>query len=334
MRARALEALGEYGGDEALPLLEAAFFDDNENSRAAAASALGKVGGERALDLLRTAQSDKDSWVRMCAGTALVEMGTEKAFALLEKSLREPGEEGARHVIERLAKKRSVNALLALVRILGMERLDWEEPPWQRELRRQLERNVTFELTETSIPEAVKFLQKLAGVTIIVHPRALEPDAGRPRRATARVENTTLARALRELLEPAGLAYTLRDEVIYVSTPEMLAKDTKDHHRARARALDALARYRGDFVRDEFITRAAVEPSVVLRSRMVELLRTGFPGDPAVREELRAQASPEAKAERARRREHIRAERIRRRATPLEAPDPPVDAEADAEDIF
>ncbi len=113
---------------------------------------------------------------------------------------------------------------------------DWEEvskretaeeaaasdPQWMKDIRKQLDRRVTFEFVDTPLNEAIAFLQTLTRLTVILDPKAAE-GGGASVPITLRVTNMELRLALKWILRLAGLDYTLKKEAIFISTPENLA---------------------------------------------------------------------------------------------------------------
>ncbi|MHC5054290.1 MAG: STN domain-containing protein [Planctomycetota bacterium] len=97
-----------------------------------------------------------------------------------------------------------------------------EEPKWAREIRRKLERKVSFDFRDTPLREAFTFLQTLTAVTVIVDPEGAQGEAERP--ITLKVTNEPLGVALRRILALAGLDYALVGRAVLVSTRGRLAK--------------------------------------------------------------------------------------------------------------
>lgn len=101
------------------------------------------------------------------------------------------------------------------------------EPQWKRQIRKMLERRVTFEFVDTPLQEAIQFLQTLTKTTIILDPMALEDTTATGTPITLRVNDMSLGLALRWILRLADLDFTLKDEAVYISTPQRLAGEVE-----------------------------------------------------------------------------------------------------------
>ncbi len=101
------------------------------------------------------------------------------------------------------------------------------EPQWKRDIRKMLERRVTFEFVDTPLQEAIQFLQTLTKTTIILDPMALEDTTAAGTPITLRVNDMSLGLALRWILRLADLDFTLKDEAVYISTPQRLAGEVE-----------------------------------------------------------------------------------------------------------
>ncbi|HHN45985.1 MAG TPA: hypothetical protein ENN09_00960, partial [Planctomycetes bacterium] len=107
-----------------------------------------------------------------------------------------------------------------------VEMREADEPVWMKEIRRSLDKNVSFEFVETPLTEAVQFLQALTKVNIIFDPRALEQIGG-DMPITLRVTDMPLHLALKWILRLANLDYTLKDEAVFISTSRYLAGEVE-----------------------------------------------------------------------------------------------------------
>lgn len=105
--------------------------------------------------------------------------------------------------------------------------LEAAEPEWKQQIRKQLQRKVTFEFVETSLQEAISFLQTLTNVTIILDTKAFEGGGAPATPITLRVNEMPLNLALRWILRLADLDYTLKDEAIFISTSQRLAGEVE-----------------------------------------------------------------------------------------------------------
>jgi len=101
-----------------------------------------------------------------------------------------------------------------------------DEPEWKREVRRKLDRRISFEFAETPFTEAVAFLQTLTKVNMIIASKAAEQRGSTP--VTLKVTNMPLGRAFDWILVLCELDHTYMDSAIFITTREKI---------------DALARY-------------------------------------------------------------------------------------------
>lgn len=95
-----------------------------------------------------------------------------------------------------------------------------EEEAWVREIKRKLQERVSFEFVRTPLSEAVRFLQNLTGVNMILDPQAIEDIGDVP--ITLRVTRMSLDLALGWILRLADLQYTLKDNAVFISQPDRL----------------------------------------------------------------------------------------------------------------
>jgi hypothetical protein len=102
-----------------------------------------------------------------------------------------------------------------------IERIDEQE--WEKEVKRKLDRKVSFEFAETPLTEAIAFLQTLTKVNMIIDPAAAEASGSTP--ITLKVTNMTLGLALDWILKRADLDFALRDNAIFISSRENLKGD-------------------------------------------------------------------------------------------------------------
>jgi len=94
-----------------------------------------------------------------------------------------------------------------------------KEEEWKADIRKRLQRKVTFEFVDTPLDEAIGFLRQLANVTMIVDPKVL---AGGAPTINLRVTDMSLDLALEWILKLADLEYALRDSAIFISKPQNL----------------------------------------------------------------------------------------------------------------
>jgi type II secretory pathway component GspD/PulD (secretin) len=98
------------------------------------------------------------------------------------------------------------------------------EPDWMATIRRKLEKKVNFEFVQAPLSEAINFLQSVSEVNMVLDPAA---KAGGERQITLRMNQATLSLALEWILKLAGLDYELRDNAVFISTPDNLKPDVK-----------------------------------------------------------------------------------------------------------
>jgi len=94
---------------------------------------------------------------------------------------------------------------------------------WRQDIMRKLDKRVSFEFVQTPLSEAVQFLQNLTKVNMIIDPVALDEGGNQP--ITLRVSQMKLELALDWILRLAGLSYMLRDNAIFISSPDKLTTD-------------------------------------------------------------------------------------------------------------
>ncbi|MHC5056809.1 MAG: STN domain-containing protein [Planctomycetota bacterium] len=103
------------------------------------------------------------------------------------------------------------------------------------EIERRLDRKVTFEFVGTPITEALQFLQALVEATVVLDPQT--PRKKWDSAVTLKVTDVPLRDALDQILAPAGLAFSIRDEALYVH--EEGAREPKDEKPELSKALEA-----------------------------------------------------------------------------------------------
>jgi len=99
-----------------------------------------------------------------------------------------------------------------------------KEEAWKADIRKKLQRKVTFEFVDTPLDEAISFLRSLANVTMIVDPKVL---AGGAPTINLRVTDMSLDLALEWILKLADLEYALRDNAIFISKPSNLQESVE-----------------------------------------------------------------------------------------------------------
>ena len=98
------------------------------------------------------------------------------------------------------------------------------EPDWMAQIRRKLEKKVNFEFVQAPLTEAINFLQTVSEVNMVLDPGA---KAGGERQITLRMNQAALSLALEWILKLAGLDYELRDNAVFISTPDQLKPEVK-----------------------------------------------------------------------------------------------------------
>jgi type II secretory pathway component GspD/PulD (secretin) len=98
------------------------------------------------------------------------------------------------------------------------------EEQWKLDIRKRLQRKVSFEFVDTPLQEAISFLRSLTNVTMIVDPKVLE--AGPPA-INLRVTDMSLDLALGWILRLADLDYAFKDKAIFISRKNALVEDVE-----------------------------------------------------------------------------------------------------------
>ena len=93
----------------------------------------------------------------------------------------------------------------------------------EEDLRKALERKVTFDFVDMPLQEAIQFLQTLTKATVILDPAALKESGAVSTPISLRMEDKPLGFALKMILGLAGLDYTLKDEAISAEDYERAA---------------------------------------------------------------------------------------------------------------
>jgi len=86
------------------------------------------------------------------------------------------------------------------------------EQPWQKRCRERLAKNVTFELVETPLDDALTFITGLSQLTFVIDPR----HADNLPQVSGRAKNQPLSKALAEMLATAELEYQVLDGAVFV----------------------------------------------------------------------------------------------------------------------
>ena len=89
-----------------------------------------------------------------------------------------------------------------------------EEPEWVKEIKKQLEKRLSFDFVDTPFTNVVTFLQNLTGCNMVIDPAGIE---GMGPKITLKVTDMKLEPALKWILRLADLDFELKDEVIFIS---------------------------------------------------------------------------------------------------------------------
>jgi Flp pilus assembly secretin CpaC/tetratricopeptide (TPR) repeat protein len=98
---------------------------------------------------------------------------------------------------------------------------DITEEAWMKDIKNKLKQRVTFSFENTPLSEAITFLQRLSGITIILDQRGPDPNA----RITLTVKEMTMDKALEWILRGPNLQYTLKDQALFISNTAGVAGD-------------------------------------------------------------------------------------------------------------
>ena len=120
---------------------------------------------------------------------------------------------------------------------------DDEELEWRRGMHKLLARKVSFEFVDTPVNEAMVFLQTLTKTTFIIDPHALKGREGTA--VSLRVSNMRLDLALKWILRLAGLRHTLKDQAVWISTPDRILAGLRSQ--AKPEAAKAAPEWEHDF---------------------------------------------------------------------------------------
>ena len=116
-------------------------------------------------------------------------------------------------------------SLVALLAIFTLGPAAAAEPQWKTVIKRQMTTPITFDFNETQLDKAVDFLRRQTGINIFVDPEVIA-DGAAPQ-ITMSVNGIKFKNALKWILRMVGLEYTLRDEAIFITTPENIGGDSE-----------------------------------------------------------------------------------------------------------
>ncbi|MGD0091102.1 MAG: STN domain-containing protein [Planctomycetota bacterium] len=91
------------------------------------------------------------------------------------------------------------------------------EDPTAAEVRKKLERKVTFEFVDTPLEEGINFIRSLADVKVVYDPQIAE--AAKKATVNLRVTDMTMELALQWILKLADLDYKISDGAIVICMP-------------------------------------------------------------------------------------------------------------------
>jgi type II secretory pathway component GspD/PulD (secretin)/Flp pilus assembly protein TadD len=98
----------------------------------------------------------------------------------------------------------------------GQEARARPEEAWKQDIRRKLQRRVTFEFVDQTLEDAINFLNSLTKVNIIIDPR-IAADGANKTPITLRVSEMELDLALKWILKLADLDYDLRNQAVFIT---------------------------------------------------------------------------------------------------------------------
>ncbi|MDA1138897.1 MAG: hypothetical protein O3B01_09970 [Planctomycetota bacterium] len=92
------------------------------------------------------------------------------------------------------------------------------EPEWKEQIRRQMDKRISFDFVDTPLPDVVAFLSNLTNTNMV-----LDPAFGDDRiPVTLKVTDMKIYSAIDWILRIVNLSYAIADEAIFISTPERL----------------------------------------------------------------------------------------------------------------
>ena len=97
-----------------------------------------------------------------------------------------------------------------------------EDQAWRKDIKNQLEQEITLDFQDQDLAEVISFLQKVTNANIVLDPKVL---AASPPPITLKVDRMKLKYVLDFIMKLTALSFTLRDEAIYVSNAEGLRGD-------------------------------------------------------------------------------------------------------------
>jgi len=108
----------------------------------------------------------------------------------------------------------------------GQETHARPEESWKADIRRKLQRRVTFEFVDQSLEDAINFLNSLTKVNIIIDPK-IAANNGNKTPITLRVTDMELELALKWILRLADLDYDLRNQAVFITQKANLSSNVE-----------------------------------------------------------------------------------------------------------
>ncbi len=90
------------------------------------------------------------------------------------------------------------------------------DEPWKEEIRKKMKRLVSFEFVDTPLEDALKFLNSLSKISIILDPKAVAEGANKTP-INLHVQDMPLDLALKWVLKLAELEYDLRNQAVFIT---------------------------------------------------------------------------------------------------------------------
>jgi hypothetical protein len=142
---------------------------------------------------------------------------TTDALILLNKVKLAAGKTDARALLQEVLKDSRLGVAVTDANVVVDVRA---VPEWENEIRRKISRHVTFEFVDTSLEEALNFMNQLKRTNFILDPAV----AAREKlpTITLKVTDEPLATALEKILKQAKLGADFRSQAIFITKTENL----------------------------------------------------------------------------------------------------------------
>ena len=102
---------------------------------------------------------------------------------------------------------------LAKAKVVGAA----DQTPWGKDILQKLDQEVTLNFEVTRLEEVVFFIRKATGITLLLDPKVLTDQSPT---VTMRVEAMKLRFVLNHIMRLVNLRYQLRNEALFITTPE------------------------------------------------------------------------------------------------------------------